>query len=307
MNNISLIRLGNHYKHAIDRQNPECEVRGEAFKYLLKAADQAMSQGAFHDGLGFVRECLGIVELKAEYDLISELIDLALDCMKYVDKTPAGLSKKLIADYNLLNHDYQSVKDYLVTSKTLKFSIKKKSKPSVPRPKKMFTKVVNALKFSEFPPKLDKRSESKRLDYQLSYLTKVKTAESDESRESFLASSFSSSLNSESQYQSSSTSTDPTKSHRNLSSVSPLAKATTLNEMNFRDSDPSFESFSLTRTTASNLDDILPVSDHHDHFDFDELPEAEILESSLSPHDTHSHPNQSQHPHHHKDKDCVIS
>jgi hypothetical protein len=64
-------RLSQHYKKSIGN-------RGLAFKYELKAADQAISRGAFNDGLVFVEAAAKMAVTKPELKVVSDVIARAL-------------------------------------------------------------------------------------------------------------------------------------------------------------------------------------------------------------------------------------
>jgi hypothetical protein len=66
-----LCRLGQHYLKSLGN-------RGLAFKYELKAADQAISRGAFSDGLMFVEAATKLAVTKPELKVISDVISRAL-------------------------------------------------------------------------------------------------------------------------------------------------------------------------------------------------------------------------------------
>ena len=64
-------RLGFHYARSNRR-------RAQAFKYKVKAADQAISRGAFNDGLIFAQSASGLGISKAELRVLLEVITSAL-------------------------------------------------------------------------------------------------------------------------------------------------------------------------------------------------------------------------------------
>lgn len=64
-------RLALHYRESKNHNS-------EAFKYQLKAADQAISQGAFKDGLKFAEISLSLAETNAELHLLSEVVSGAI-------------------------------------------------------------------------------------------------------------------------------------------------------------------------------------------------------------------------------------
>lgn len=68
---LTLPRLANHYKASHGQ-------RQLAFKYKVKAADQAISRGAFNDGLAFVQEAATLAVSKPELKVMVDVISRAL-------------------------------------------------------------------------------------------------------------------------------------------------------------------------------------------------------------------------------------
>lgn len=67
---MCLCSLGNHYDASKER-------RHLAFKYKTKAADQAISRGAFSDGLHFATSATDLAESKPEITMLLRVINLA--------------------------------------------------------------------------------------------------------------------------------------------------------------------------------------------------------------------------------------
>lgn len=66
-----LLSLGAHYSKSLGN-------RGLAFKYEIKAADQAISRGAFSDGLFFLEAAQKMAVTKPELKVLSDVIARAL-------------------------------------------------------------------------------------------------------------------------------------------------------------------------------------------------------------------------------------
>lgn len=79
-----LPRLGFHYR----RSNGNREL---AFKYELKAGDQAIERGAYSNGLTFLKNASDYADHRAELKILIEVIQLAIDDMYYIKKnSPRG-------------------------------------------------------------------------------------------------------------------------------------------------------------------------------------------------------------------------
>jgi hypothetical protein len=68
------ITLGHHYQKSNLR-------RHLAFKYRVKAADQAISRGAFSDGFRFTQAAADLAESKPELNMLLKVISMAIRCI----------------------------------------------------------------------------------------------------------------------------------------------------------------------------------------------------------------------------------
>lgn len=68
---LAICRLGQHYLKSVGHRNL-------AFKYELKAADQAISRGAFSDGLVFMEAATKLAVTKPDLKVVSDVINRAL-------------------------------------------------------------------------------------------------------------------------------------------------------------------------------------------------------------------------------------
>lgn len=82
-------RLGHHYKKSIGK-------RHLAFKYHIKAADQAISRGAFNDGLKFVDTASNLAVSKLELRVLIAVVSRALDDLNpQINKNISGKSRRV--------------------------------------------------------------------------------------------------------------------------------------------------------------------------------------------------------------------
>ena len=68
-------------------------MKDHAFKYELKAADQAISRGAFSDGLVFAKSAFKMADTVPEFDVILEVIQGAVEDMSAVPLNSSGSEK----------------------------------------------------------------------------------------------------------------------------------------------------------------------------------------------------------------------
>lgn len=85
---MNICRLGHHYKKSIGK-------RHLAFKYHIKAADQAISRGAFNDGLKFVDTASNLAVSKLELRVLIAVVSRALDDLNPQLKISSGKSRRI--------------------------------------------------------------------------------------------------------------------------------------------------------------------------------------------------------------------
>ena len=95
--------MGYHYRHCTD-------MRDQAFKYEIKSADQAIGQGAYNDGLEFLKSAMESSAHKYELRLLLELIFIAKEDIQTAIKNQSN--KRLVAyhfarwnDKNIIEYD----------------------------------------------------------------------------------------------------------------------------------------------------------------------------------------------------------
>lgn len=72
--------------------------RSLAFKYLLKAADQAISRGAFSDGLGFIEDAFRFAFIKPELTVLADVINRALHDIEPIKNSKISKTIKKIVN-----------------------------------------------------------------------------------------------------------------------------------------------------------------------------------------------------------------
>ncbi len=94
---LIIFRLGYHYS------NSGPEAREMAFKFELKAADQALSRGAFSDGLVFAKASLKLAEQLAELQVVVEVIEGAITEMINNDAVRNAAVTKPVSTVGILS------------------------------------------------------------------------------------------------------------------------------------------------------------------------------------------------------------
>ena len=72
--------------------------RSLAFKYLLKAADQAISRGAFSDGLGFIEDAFRFAFIKPELTVLADVLNRALHDIEPIKNSKISKNIKKIVN-----------------------------------------------------------------------------------------------------------------------------------------------------------------------------------------------------------------
>jgi len=97
--------LGTHYSHCVGE-------RQLTFKYKVKAADQAISRGAFNDGLAFVQAAQQYARSRPEWRVLLDVITRALGDIAPPPTTKLGHGlRRLSKSFSINNdHDQTSLK-----------------------------------------------------------------------------------------------------------------------------------------------------------------------------------------------------
>lgn len=120
----SLSSLAIHYK--------SCGKRSLAYKYKVKAADQAISRGAFSDGLVFAQSAALLAVGKAELRVLLEVIKRALQDINPPTKNISHTARRLSKSFSSTNDFDQNsrIAAYTQLKLNTEMLLEKYSKPT---------------------------------------------------------------------------------------------------------------------------------------------------------------------------------
>lgn len=154
--------------------------RALAFKFQVKAADQAISRGAYNDGLVFVNNAVPLAVSKPELKVLLEVINRGLVDITQSVKATQTQFRRLSRSFSPNEQVGNRIASYMNLKLSTEAALEKLTKGSAPSIKEEPGRKSNKSPGPGGAPMLSNRQPSARLNWQPSYVASRKLADDDD-------------------------------------------------------------------------------------------------------------------------------